>query len=713
MRCWLRVWRRKKTSVVDAKPRAKRPRLQLDLEALESRELLAAAVVLATPTPMGPSGSVASAEPTFTWSAVTGADSYDVWVDDQTSNQSQVLRNQAVVGTSWTDTTPLNVGDTYSWYVRAIDSADAVVGFWSNTLSFTITALGTPTLIGPSGSVSSAEPAFTWNAVAGADHYDVVVNNQTTGQTSVFRNQDVAGTSWTPPTPLPAGDRYMWWVRALDNSGANSGPWSSSLSFSVASLGQPTVVGPTGTVIGDTPTFSWNAALGADHYDVWVSDLTTGQSPVIRNEDVLDTSWTPSTALTPGHSYRWWVRAVDSTNTNDGPWSASANVAVAPFAQPALIGPSGPVITGAPTFTWNAVVGADHYDVWVDDTTTGRSAVFRDQDVVGTSWSPATPLKPGDNYRWWVRAVDTSSSNFGAWSTALNVSVTPLAAPVLIGPSGSVAGVEPTFTWNAVAGADHYDVWVDDTTTGRSAVFRNQDVVGPSWTPPTPLNSGDKYRLWVRAVDSSSTNFGAWSTTLNVTVTPLAAPTLIGPSGSMTSAEPAFSWNAVTGADHYDITVNDQTTHQSALLRNQDVAGTTWTPLTPLTPGHKYRWWVRAIDSTGANQGTWSGALDFTVAVLAAPTLIGPKGPGAGAEPTFTWDVVVGADHYDVYVNDLTTGHSGVLRNQDVVGTSWMPTTSLTAGHKYRWWVRAVDSTGTNQGAWSASFDFTVAAISG
>ena len=70
-----------------------------------------------------------------------------------------------------------------------------------------------------------------------------------------------------------------------------------------------------------------------------------------------------------------------------------------------------------------AVAGADHYDIWVNDLSTGQSAVLRDQDVTGASWVASVALKAGEKYRWWLRAVDVSGSNLSAWSSPLDFSV--------------------------------------------------------------------------------------------------------------------------------------------------------------------------------------------------------------------------------------------------------------------------------------------------
>src|SRR5207302_5155585 len=121
------------------------------------------------------------------------------------------------------------------------------------------------------------------------------------------------------------------------------------------SLAKPSLVGPIGSTSSDTPTFAWNPVTGADHYDVWVNDLTTGQSAVLRKQDVAGTSLAATLPLTPGHSYRWWVRPVDASNTNVGPWSAAADFFVAFLGWPSLVGPASSTNNDNPAFIWNGV----------------------------------------------------------------------------------------------------------------------------------------------------------------------------------------------------------------------------------------------------------------------------------------------------------------------------------------------------------------------
>jgi hypothetical protein len=374
------------------------------------------------------------------------------------------------------------------------------------------------------------------------------------------------------------------------------------------------------------------------------------------------------------------------------------------LSAPLLQGPSGSQTTPTPTFTWNAVAGADHYDIWIDDLTTGQSQAFRNSQVTGTSWTPSSAMVHGHSYRWWVQAVG-SDGETSAWSRSLDLRIAPPATPTLTGPSGTSTNAAPTFTWNAVAGADHYDIWIDDLTTHQSQAFGNSHVTGTSWTPGSDMAQGHSYRWWVQAL-SSDGGTSAWSRSMDVRIAPLATPTLTGPSGTSASATPIFTWTAVAGADHYNIWIDDLTTHQSQAIGNSHVTGTSWAPGSDMAQGHSYRWWVQALSGSGGTSA-WSASMDLGIAPLATPTLTGPSGSTTDATPTFTWNAVAGADHYDIWINDLTTGRSQAFGNSHVTGASWTPESAMVQGHSYRWWVRALSGSG-GASAWSSSLDIHV-----
>jgi hypothetical protein len=457
---------------------------------------------LTKPVSTGPSGP-ALPQPAFSWAPLTGASHYDIWVQNQNTNQ--ILRNTDVTGTVWSPPTPLAQGSTFIWWVRGVDS-NGISGPWSDPLTFSESVLPAPTPNGPSG-IAVPQATFGWTPVPSAEHYDVWLQDKNTGLT--LRDTNVPATSWTPASPLSAQHSYIWWVRAVDAHGYN-GQWSTPQTFTVYTLAASVVLSPAGSS-GTLPTFSWNPITGANHYDIWVQNMTTGQ--VLRNQNIAGTTYVPTSPLTPGDSYQWWVRGVDSVG-NPGPWGSAQNFVAYVLAAPSLMNPSGSSTT-LPTFSWSAVTGADHYDIWVQDIKTG--VILRDTNVPGAAWTPANPLNQGDTYHWWVRAM--SKSGLGsAWSPYLSFSVAALAAPTLIGATGLNATL-PAFTWSAVFGAAHYDVWVQDTHTGQ--VQQVHSVSGTTWTPPKPLTAGDTYKWWVRAIDGNGSP-GPWSSPLSflVGVTP-------------------------------------------------------------------------------------------------------------------------------------------------------------------------------------------------
>lgn len=154
-------------------------------------------------------------------------------------------------------------------------SRTAIVAFRSLP-DFLDRALPTQSLLDPSHVEKSApllptfeqSPTMTWSPVVGAASYSVALRNAVTG-TILNAVTGLTGTSWTVPTSLAAG-RYRWWVSAA-SSEAFLSPSPQVIDFAVG--GQPTVLGPTGSVTSTTPQFTWTAVTGAATYDLWVNRI--------------------------------------------------------------------------------------------------------------------------------------------------------------------------------------------------------------------------------------------------------------------------------------------------------------------------------------------------------------------------------------------------------------------------------------------------------
>ena len=179
-----------------------------------------------------------------------------------------------------------------------------------------------------------------------------------------------------------------------------------------------------------------------------------------------------------------------------------------------LTGPAAVTVDATPTFTWNAVPGANRYDLWVNDLTTHVSQVIRQSALATPAYTPTASL-PTAQYQWWVRAISTSVTGplTGSWSAAQTFTLG--GAPVLLTPGASTNDTTPTFSWTAVAGAASYEIWVDRVGV-QSAIISQAGIAGTSFTGVTALPVGN-HRVWLRAIGTDGT-IGNWGPAFNFTI---------------------------------------------------------------------------------------------------------------------------------------------------------------------------------------------------
>jgi hypothetical protein len=502
----------------------------------------------------------------------------------------------------------------------------------------------------------------------------------------VISQQNLTGSSYTLTSSLTPGHSYSWWI------GVPSGVstiWSTPQTFSIPALAAPTLNSPAGAVVTTTPTFTWSVVSGAATYSFWMEDLTT--KAVTQLTGLTNTTCTLPQPLTVGHSYTWFAGAI-SLNNQATFWSGPQYFNIAPIAN----SPSGVIGSQLPTFTWTGVPGVTLYWLWINDQTTNTAAVISQQNLTGSSYALTSGLTPGHSYSWWIGAANGGTT---AWSAPQTFSIPALAAPTLNDPAGAVVTTTPTFTWSAVSGAATYSFWMEDLTT--KAVTQLTGLTSTSCALPQPLTVGHSY-TWFAGAVSLNNQATFWSGPQYFTIAPIANS----PSGVTGSQLPTFTWTGVAGVTSYWLWINDQTTNTAAVVSQQNLTGSSYTLTGGLTPGHSYTWWIGAANGSTT---AWSASQTFTIPALAAPVALGPSGTISTTTPTFSWNAVSGADHYDVWVNNVTTGVRQVVRNQDVTGTALTLSAAqaLQTGDMYVFWVAAVSTNGLVE-VWSQSLQFTV-----
>jgi hypothetical protein len=364
------------------------------------------------------------------------------------------------------------------------------------------------------------------------------------------------------------------------------------------------VSGTAADAVGVTQV-SWSTDRGASGLTMGTTDWTIPAVPLGAG----------TTAIT--------VTARDAANN-----TASATLIVTYTPPPGLatlIGPSGVLAETTPSFTWNAVSDATHYELWVNDAgqtsrinTTYTAAAAGCGGGTGTcTVSPGVVLAPGA-WIWWVRTSNGGGVGPSSAPLAFTVPAPPdTVAPTIAITAPTALGIyrasSATLVMSGTAGDDVGVTQVSWTTDrGGSGVATGTTA----WTiAAVPLGAGTTV-VTVTARDAANHTANA---ALTVTYTPPPAqPTLVAPSGTLTDKTPSFTWNAVSGATHYQLSVNDasqtpriDTTYTAAASGCGAGTGTcTVSPGVALAMGAG-SWRVRA--ASGTTPGPWSEPLTFMV----------------------------------------------------------------------------------------------------
>ena len=268
---------------------------------------------LSAPTVTG--GNDSQGRPTLKWNAVTGAAKYEVY--RARSKDGDYIKYSTVTGTSYTNTSYIENGNTYYYKVRALKS-DGTAGAWSSIVSVTYKqTLPAPTVTG--GNDAQGRPTLKWKAVSGAAKYEVYRARSKNGD--YIKYSTVTGTSYTNISYIEDGNTYYYKVRALKSDGT-AGAWSSIVSVTYKqTLPAPTVTG--GNDAQGRPTLKWKAVTGAAKYEVYRARSKDGD--YIKYSTVTGTSYTNISYIENGNTYYYKVRALKSDGTA-GAWSSIVSV---------------------------------------------------------------------------------------------------------------------------------------------------------------------------------------------------------------------------------------------------------------------------------------------------------------------------------------------------------------------------------------------------
>jgi hypothetical protein len=674
--------------------------------------------------------------PTLTWSASTGAASYDYCYDTTNDNACSSWTSN---GTATSKVLNGLANDTtYYWHVRAINTGgityadSSSFAFWSFT-----TTTNPPAAFGKSSPINgatnqSASTTLTWGTSAGAASYEYCYDTSNDNACSSWTSNGTATSKSL--SGLAYLTTYYWHVRAVNTGGTTYADSASTAFWSFTTMASPPpTFGKTSPVNGATnqslsPTLFWGTSIGATSYETCY-DTTNDNFCSTWTSNGLSTSRALS-GLINGVTYYWQVRAINTSGTTyyaDGAstafWAFTTSVN-----PPAAFWKTSPANgatnqSASPTLTWNASAGATSYEYCYDTTNDNACSAWTSN---GASTSiPLSGLGNGTTYYWHVRAINVYGTTYadGA-STAFWSFTTSANPPGAFGKASPTDGAtnqstSPTLSWGLSSGATSYEYCYDTTNNSACSVWTSNGA--STSVPLSGLANGTTYYWHVRAVnvngttyaDGTSTAFWSFTTSINPPAAFGKADPINGAVGQSTS--PTLTWNASTGADSYEYcydTTNDN--YCSAWVGNGTSISVS---LSGLSTNTTYYWQVRAINTVGttyadgANTAFWL----FTTASSNPPAAFGKADPingavGQSTSPTLTWNASTGADSYE-YCYDTTNDNFCSTWIGNGTATS-IALSGLFNNTTYYWHVRAINLVGTTyaDGATTAFWLFTTSA---
>ena len=336
-----------------------------------------------------PSYVGASGKPYIYWSAVDGANRYEVYRSGSKDGTYSFLDSTANL--NYTDS-KANVGTTYYYKVKALaaDGTDS-----SLSAAVAITCRCARPVVKTDYWASTGKPYIYWSAVAGASQYEVYRSGSKDGTYTLLGT--TTATNYTD-SKANAGYTYYYKVKAISEVKSAA---DSSLSAAVAvtcRCARP-VVTPDYLTSTGKPYIKWAAVAGASQYEVYRSGSKDGTYTLLGTTTAAN--YTDSKA-NAGTTYYYKVKALAADGTDS---SLSAAVAITCRCARPVVKTDYWASTGKPYIKWDAVDGAGKYYIYRSGTRNGTYTLLGTTTATNYTDSKANA---GYTYYYKVQAISSA-----------------------------------------------------------------------------------------------------------------------------------------------------------------------------------------------------------------------------------------------------------------------------------------------------------------
>jgi hypothetical protein len=629
------------------------------------------------------SNGITTSSATVSWTAVSGASSYQVEYKLSTASTWTVLTSSTTATNA--NITSLAEGTLYDWRVRA--NCDSSVGNYSQaqfTTSVSVTC-GSPTNL-TSSNITTTSATISWSAVSGASNYQVEIKVSSASTWMVLATT-LSSTS-ASISGLSEGTIYDWRIRANC-----SGTESNYSQAQFTTIGNPTCDAPTGLISSNITTtsasVSWSAVSGASNYRVEYKLSSSSTWTVLTSSTTATNA--NITGLIAGTLYDWQVRA-NCSGTDGNYTQAQFTTQALPTCAPPTGLASSNITTTSASVSWSAVSGASNYRVEYKLSSSSTWTVLTSSTTATNA--NITGLIAGTLYDWQVRA-NCSGTDGNYTQAQFTTQALPTCAPPTGLASSNITTTSASVSWSAVSGASNYRVEYKLSSASTWTVLTTSTT--STTANITGLSASTLYDWQVRANCS-----GIDGNYTQAQFTTLAPPPCVPPTGlassNINTNSASVSWSVVSGASNYRVEYKLSSASTWTVLTTSTTS--TSANITGLSAGTNYDWRVRA--NCSGTDGNYAQAQFTTQATsgCAAPSGLLSSNI-ATTSATLSWSPVGGASNYRVQYK-LSTSSSWLTLVSSTTSTS-ANITGLTASRTYDWRVRA-NCSGTNGSYATAQF---------
>ena len=327
----------------------------------------------------------------LTWTEVSGAARYELWVWNTASDWVQ-LGGDNLTATTFTHA-DLDPATTYYYQIRAV-AAGGVTGEWSQRLSVSVPAsLPAPVL---TARASPGAVDLSWEPVTGASRYELWTWRDEESGWQQLGGDNLTATTFSH-AGLAIGATYYYMIRAVTASGGTS-DWSERVDVPI-----PSALPPAAT---PTPTAT--------------ATETRNDLPAPTPSATLAAAQSPTATATP-----------TATSTATPMPAATATATPSPTATSAATAIPAPVLTavasqGAIELNWNAVPGAVRYELWYWTSAAGWHQLDKG-DLTATRFTHSGP-SVGMTYYYSVCAINAAGETT-PWSEYASAALVPDGSP--------------------------------------------------------------------------------------------------------------------------------------------------------------------------------------------------------------------------------------------------------------------------------------------